>query len=43
VKLDLQAIKTQADKVKDDDFLHSIRDQLKRKKQEVGMEKPDHD
>ena len=43
VKLDLQAIKTQADKVKDDDFLHSIREQLKRKKQEVGMEKPDHD
>ena len=43
VKLDLQAIKSQADKVKGDDFLQSLREQLKRKKQEVGMEKPDHD
>jgi hypothetical protein len=43
VKLDLQAIKTQADKVKGDDFLKSVRDQLKRKKEEVGLEKRDHD
>ena len=39
VKLDLQAIKSQADKVKDDDFLKSIHAQLQRKKQEVGLEK----
>jgi hypothetical protein len=43
VKLDLQAIKTQADKVKGDDFLKSVRDQLRRKKEEVGLEKQDHD
>ena len=43
VKLDLQAIKSQADKVKGDDFLQSLRDQLKRKKEEVGLEKPHHD
>ena len=43
VKLDLQAIKSQADKVKDDDFLKSIHAQLQRKKQEVGLEKPHHD
>jgi hypothetical protein len=43
VKLDLQVIKSQADKVKGDDFLQSIRDQLRRKKNEVGLEKPDHD
>src|SRR4029077_7349415 len=42
VKLDLTAIKTQADKVKGDDFLMSIRDQLKKRKEEVGLEKPDH-
>lgn len=41
VKLDLQAIKSQADKVKDDDFLKSIHAQLQRKKQEVGLEKQD--
>ncbi len=41
VKLDLQAIKTQADKVKDDDFLKSIHAQLQRRKKEVGLEKPD--
>ena len=41
VKLDLQAIKSQADKVKDDDFLKSIHAQLQRKKQEVGLEKSD--
>jgi len=43
VKLDLTAIKSQADKVKSDDFLQSVREQLKRKKQEVGLEKQDHD
>jgi hypothetical protein len=43
VKLDLQAIKSQADKVKGDDFLKSVRDQLRRKKEDVGLEKPDHD
>jgi uncharacterized protein with PIN domain len=43
VKLDLTAIKSQADKVKGDDFLKSIREQLKRKKKEAGLEKPDHD
>jgi len=43
VKLDIQAIKTQADKVKDDDFLRSLHAQLQRKKQEVGLEKKDHD
>jgi hypothetical protein len=43
VKLDIQAIKTQADKVKSDDFLQSIQEQLKRKKQQMGLEKPDHD
>ena len=41
VKLDLQAIKTQADTVKQDDFLQSIHEQLQRKKREVGLEKPD--
>jgi uncharacterized protein with PIN domain len=43
VKLDIQAIKSQADKVKGDDFLQSIQEQLKRKKREMGLEKPDHD
>jgi hypothetical protein len=43
VKLDLQAIKSQADKVKDDDFLKSIHTQLQRKKQEVGLGDPHHD
>jgi hypothetical protein len=43
VKLDLQAIKNQADKVKGDDFLKSVRDQLRKKKEEVGLEKRDHD
>jgi hypothetical protein len=43
VKLDLQVIKSQADKVKGDDFLKSVRDQLRRKKEDVGLEKPDHD
>jgi hypothetical protein len=43
VKLDIQAIKTQADKVKGDDFLQSIQEQLKRRKQQMGLEKPDHD
>ncbi|HEV2118983.1 MAG TPA: hypothetical protein VGS11_02580 [Candidatus Bathyarchaeia archaeon] len=43
VKLDLTAIKTQADKVKGDDFLQSIHDQLQRKKKEAGLEKLDHD
>ena len=43
VKLDLTAIKSQADKVKSDDFLHSIHEQLQRKKKEVGLEKSDHD
>ena len=43
VKLDLQAIKSQADKVKDDDFLKSLHSQLQRKKQEVGLEKPRND
>jgi len=43
VKLDLQAIKSQADRVKGDDFLKSVRDQLRRKKEEVGLEKPGHD
>jgi hypothetical protein len=43
VKLDLSAIKTQADKVKGDDFLQSVREQLQRKKHEVGLEKSDHD
>jgi hypothetical protein len=42
VKLDIQAIKSQADKVKSDDFLQSIQDQLKKKKQQMGLEKPDH-
>lgn len=42
VKLDIQAIKQQADKVKNDDFLQSIHAQLQRKKQEVGLEKQDH-
>ena len=43
VKLDIQAIKTQADKVKGDDFLQSIQEQLKRRKQQMGLEKPTHD
>jgi hypothetical protein len=43
VKLDIQAIKTQADKVKGDDFLQSIQEQLKRKKQQMGLERKDHD
>jgi hypothetical protein len=40
VKLDIQAIKSQADKVKGDDFLQSIQEQLKRRKQQMGLEKP---
>jgi hypothetical protein len=43
VKLDIQAIKSQADKVKGDDFLQSIQEQVRRKKQQMGLEKPDHD
>jgi hypothetical protein len=43
VKLDIQAIKSQADKVKGDDFLQSIQEQLKRKKQQMGLEKREHD
>ena len=43
VKLDIQAIKSQADKVKGDDFLQSIQEQLKRRKQQMGLEKPNHD
>ncbi len=38
VKLDIQAIKSQADKVKSDDFLQSIHAQLEKKKREVGLE-----
>ena len=43
VKLDLQAIKSQADKVKNDSFLQSIHAQLQRKKEEVGLEKSKND
>jgi hypothetical protein len=43
VKLDLTAIKSQADKVKGDNFLQSLHEQLQRKKKEVGIEKPEHD
>jgi hypothetical protein len=43
VKLDIQAIKSQADKVKGDDFLQSIQEQLKRRKQQMGLEKPNRD
>ncbi len=43
VKLDIQAIKTQADKVKSDDFLQSIQEQVRKRKEKMGLEKPGHD
>ncbi len=43
VKLDVQAIKHQADQVKGDDFLQSIQAQLKRKSERMAAEKEKHD
>ncbi len=43
VKLDVQAIKRQADQVKGDDFLQSIQAQLKRRADRIAAEKEKHD
>lgn len=43
VKLDVQAIKHQADQVKSDDFLQSIQAQLKRRSERIAAEKEKHD
>jgi hypothetical protein len=43
VKLDVQAIKHQADQVKGDDFLQSIQAQLKRRAEKIAAEKERHD
>jgi hypothetical protein len=43
VKLDVQAIKHQADQVKSDDFLQSIQAQLKRRAEKNAVEKEKHD
>lgn len=43
VKLDVQAIKHQADQVKSDDFLQSIQAQLKRRAERMAAEKEKHD
>ena len=43
VKLDVQAIKHQADQVKGDDFLQSIQAQLKRRAEKIAAEKEKHD
>ena len=43
VKLDVQAIKHQADQVKSDDFLQSIQAQLKRRAEKNAAEKEKHD
>ena len=43
VKLDVQAIKHQADQVKGDDFLQSIQAQLKRRAERIAAEKEKHD
>ncbi len=43
VKLDVQAIKHQADQVKSDDFLQSIQAQLKRRAERIAAEKEKHD
>lgn len=43
VRLDVQAIKHQADQVKSDDFLQSIQAQLKRRTERMAAEKEKHD
>ncbi len=43
VKLDVRAIKHQADQVKSDDFLQSIQAQLKRRAERIAAEKEKHD
>jgi len=43
VRLDVQAIKHQADQVKSDDFLQSIQAQLKRRTERIAAEKEKHD
>ncbi len=43
VRLDVQAIKHQADQVKSDDFLQSIQAQLKRRAERIAAEKEKHD
>lgn len=43
VKIDVQAIKHQADQVKSDDFLQSIQAQLKRRTERMAAEKEKHD
>jgi hypothetical protein len=43
VRLDVQAIKHQADQVKSDDFLQSIQSQLKRRAERIAAEKEKHD
>jgi hypothetical protein len=43
VRLDVQAIKHQADQVKSDDFLQSIQAQLKRRSERIAAEKEKHD
>jgi hypothetical protein len=43
VRLDVQAIKHQADQVKGDDFLQSIQAQLKRRSERIAAEKEKHD
>jgi len=43
VKLDVQAIKHQADQVKGDDFLQSIQAQLRRRAEKIAAEKEKHD
>lgn len=43
VKIDVQAIKHQADQVKSDDFLQSIQAQLKRRTERIAAEKEKHD
>lgn len=43
VKIDVQAIKHQADQVKGDDFLQSIQAQLKRRTERMAAEKEKHD
>lgn len=43
VRLDVQAIKHQADQVKSDDFLQSIQAQLKKRSEKMAEEKPKND
>ena len=43
VRLDVQAIKHQADQVKSDDFLQSIQAQLRRRSERIAAEKEKHD